>query len=159
MDKMTVRDARPDEAALIVQMIRHMVVDMARYGGNTPATDGAAWEKIVVAIAGELKGNNVKYLVAESANGEPIGVAGAELTTLGGAFAPKKTLHISVVYVVPLLRRGGIGGRLIAKLLDWGRAAGCELCDLNVLSGNPARSLYERCGFSVSEVKMVRSLV
>ncbi len=159
MDKMTVRDARHDEAAFIVQMIRRMVVDMASYGGNTPATDGAAWEKIVVAIAGELKGNNVKYLVAESANGKPIGVAGAELTTLGGAFAPKKTLHISVVYVVPLLRRGGIGGRLIAKLLDWGRAAGCELCDLNVLSGNPARSLYERCGFSVSEVKMVRSLV
>ena len=159
MDKITVRDARHDEAAFIVQMIRRMVVDMASYGGNTPATDGAAWEKIVVAIAGELKGNNVKYLVAESANGEPIGVAGAELTTLGGAFAPKKTLHISVVYVVPLLRRGGIGGRLIAKLLDWGRAAGCELCDLNVLSGNPARSLYERCGFSVSEVKMVRSLV
>ena len=90
---------------------------------------------------------------------ERIGVAGAELTTLGGAFAPKKTLHISVVYVVPLLRRGGIGGRLIAKLLEWGRAAGCELCDLNVLSGNPARSLYERCGFSASEVKMVRSLV
>ena len=140
-------------------MIRHMVVDMASYGGNTPVTDGAAWEKIVVAIAGELKGNNVKYQVAESANGEPIGVAGAELTTLGGAFAPKKTLHISVVYVVPLLRRGGIGGRLIAKLLDWGRVAGCELCDLDVLSGNPARSLYERCGFSVSEVKMVRSLV
>ena len=90
---------------------------------------------------------------------ERIGVAGAELTTLGGAFAPKKTLHISVVYVLPRLRHGGIGGRLIAKLLDWGRAAGCELCDLNVLSGNPARSLYERCGFSASEVKMVRSLV
>jgi GNAT superfamily N-acetyltransferase len=157
MDKMTVRDARHDEAAFIVQMIRHMVVDMASYGGNTPATDGVAWEKIVVAIAGELKGNNVKYLVAESANGEPIGVAGAELTTLAGAFSPKKTLHISVVYVLPQWRRGGIGGRLIAKLLDWGRAAGCELCDLNVLSGNPARSLYERCGFSISEVKMVRA--
>ena len=138
-------------------MIRHMVVDMARYGGNTPATDDAAWERIAVAIAGELKGNNVKYLVPESAAGEPIGVAGAELTTLAGAFSPKKTLHISVVYVLPQWRRGGIGGRLIAKLLDWGRAAGCELCDLNVLSGNPARSLYERCGFSISEVKMVRA--
>jgi GNAT superfamily N-acetyltransferase len=76
---------------------------------------------------------------------------------LAGAFSPKKTLHISVVYVLPQWRRGGIGGRLIAKLLDWGRAAGCELCDLNVLSGNPARSLYERCGFSISEVKMVRA--
>jgi GNAT superfamily N-acetyltransferase len=153
MDKMTVRDARHDEAAFIVQMIRHMVVDMASYGGSTPATDDTAWEKIAVAIAGELKGNDVKYLVAESANGEPIGVAGAQLITLGGAFAPKKTLHISVVYVLPQLRR------LIAKLLDWGRAAGCELCDLDVLSGNPARSLYERCGFSVSQVKMVRSLL
>jgi ribosomal protein S18 acetylase RimI-like enzyme len=159
MDEMTVRDARHDEAAFIVQMIRHMVLDMANYGGNTPATDDAAWEKIAVAIAGELKGNNVKYLVAESASGEPIGVAGAELTTIAGAFSPKKTLHISVVYVLPQLRRGGIGGRLMAKLLDWGRAAGCELCDLNVLSGNPARSLYERYGFSVSEVKMVRSLL
>src|SRR6476620_11870852 len=159
MDEMTVRDARHDEAEFIVQMIRHMVVDMASYGGNTPATDDTAWEKIAVAIAGELKGNDVKYLVAESANGKPIGVAGAELTNLGGAFSPKKTLHISVVYVLPPFRRGGIGGRLGAKLLEWGRAAGCELCDLNVLSGNPARSLYERYGFSVSEIKMVRSLL
>ena len=159
MGKITVRDARHDEAAFIVQMIRHMVVDMASYGGNTPATDDTAWEKIAVAIAAELKGNNVKYLIAESADGEPIGVAGAELVTLAGAFAPKKTLHISVAYVLPQLRRGGIGGRLIAKLLDWGRAAGCEQCDLNVLSRNPARSLYERCGFSASEVKMVRSLL
>jgi ribosomal protein S18 acetylase RimI-like enzyme len=120
MDKMTVRDARPDEAAFIVQMIRHMVVDMASYGGNTPATDDAAWEKIAVAIAGELKGNHVKYLVAESADGGPIGVAGAELTTLGGAFAPKKTLHISVVYVLPRLRHGGIGGRLNRETVGLG---------------------------------------
>jgi GNAT superfamily N-acetyltransferase len=86
------------------------------------------------------KENNV--LIAESADGEPIGVAGAELVTLAGAFAPKKTLHISVAYVLPQLRRGGIGGPLIAQLLDWGRAADCEQCDLNVMSGNPARSLY-----------------
>ena len=158
MDKIVVRDARHDEAELIVQMIGHMVREMASYGGHAPATDDAAWEKMAIVIAGELKGNNAKYVLAESGNGDAIGVAGAALITLGGAFAPKKTLHISVVYVLPQLRSGGIGGRLIAKLLDWGRAAGCELCDLNVLSGNPARSLYERCGFSVSEVKMVRSL-
>jgi GNAT superfamily N-acetyltransferase len=78
---------------------------------------------------------------------------------LGGGFAPKKTLHISAIYVLPQFRRGGIGGRLIARILDWGRAAGSELCDLNVLSENPAKSLYETCGFSVLEVKMVRSLL
>ena len=139
-------------------MIRHMVTDMASYGGNAPATDDTAWEKMTVAIADEIKGNNAKYVIAESANGDPVGVAGAELITLGGAFAPKKMLHISVIYVLPQFRRGGIGGRLIAGILDWGRAAGSELCDLNVLSENPAKSLYEKYGFSVLEVRMVRSL-
>jgi GNAT superfamily N-acetyltransferase len=85
-------------------------------------------------------------------------VAGAELITLGGAFATKKTLHLSVVYVLPQFRRGGIGGGLIAEILDWGHASSAEQCSLNVLSGNPAMSLYARHGFSVFEVKMVRSL-
>jgi GNAT superfamily N-acetyltransferase len=109
-------------------------------------------------MADELKDDKSKYLIAETAGGDPIGVAGARLITLGGAFAPKKTLHVSVVYVLPQFRRGGIGGALIDRMLDWGRTAGSEQCELHVLSRNPARSLYERHGFSVVEVKMVRSL-
>jgi ribosomal protein S18 acetylase RimI-like enzyme len=107
-------------------------------------------------LADELKSNSTKYMIAESAEGNAVGVAGAELITLGGAFAPKKTLHISVIYVRPQFRRGGMGGALLTKILDWGRAADSEQCDLNVLT-NPAKSLYERHGFSVREVKMVRS--
>ena len=42
MDKIVVRDARHDEARFIAQMIRHMVTDMASYGGHAPATDDAA---------------------------------------------------------------------------------------------------------------------
>jgi ribosomal protein S18 acetylase RimI-like enzyme len=157
MHNITVRDARGDEAASIVQMIREMVTDMAGYGGNAPATDDAAWKKIMLKLADELKSNRTKYVIAESAEGNAVGVAGAELITLGGAFAPKKTLHISAIYVRPQFRRGGIGGALLAKILDWGRAAESEQCDLNVLTNNPAKSLYERHGFSVREVKMVRS--
>lgn len=152
------RDARQDEAPLVVQMIRQMVSDMARYGGHAPTTDSTALENLTSAITDELKRNDAKYVLVEPTNGDPIGVAGAQLITLGGVFAPKRTLHISVVYVAPQFRRGGIGGALIARLLDWGRAAGGEECDLNVLSKNPAKSLYERHGFSVVEVKMVRSL-
>jgi GNAT superfamily N-acetyltransferase len=111
-DKLAVRDARHDEAQFIVQMIRHMVADMAAYGGYAPATEHGAWETLSVAIAAELHGENSKYVIAEAANGDRIGVAGAELRTLGGAFEPKKTLHISVVYVLPSLRRNGIGGKL-----------------------------------------------
>ena len=158
MDKIAVRDARPDEGEFIVQMIRQMVTDMASFGGYAPATEDDAWEKLSIALTSELQGENSKYVIAEPENGDRIGVAGAELRTLGAAFAPKSTLHISVVYVLPSLRRSGIGSKLIARILDWGRTVGIEQCDLNVLSRNPARSLYEKLGFSVVEVKMVGSL-
>jgi len=158
MNGMTVRDARRDEVRSIVQMIRSMVADMASYGGHAPTTADAALENMVTAIADELEGNNAKCLIAESAYGDPVGVAAAKLITLDGVFAPKKTLHVSVVYVVPQFRRTGIGSALLAKLLDWGRAIGAEQCDLNVLTKNPARSLYEKHGFEAIEVKMVCSL-
>jgi len=158
MEKIVVRDARQDEAGFIVQMIRQMVTDMAIYGGYAPATEDEAWEKLSISLTTELQRETSKYLIAESENGDRIGVAGAELKTLGAAFAPKKMLHISVVYVVPSLRRSGIGGKLIAHILDWGRTVGIQQCDLNVLSRNPARSLYEKLGFSVVEVKMVAAL-
>jgi GNAT superfamily N-acetyltransferase len=155
MDKIAVRNARDDEAGFIVQMIRQMVTEMTSYGGHAPATDDEAWEKLSMALTTELQGENSKYVIAEAENGDRIGVAGAQLRTLGAALAPKKTLHISVVYVLPSLRRSGIGGKLIARILDWGRAVGIEQCDLNVLSRNPAKSLYDKLGFSVVEVKMV----
>jgi ribosomal protein S18 acetylase RimI-like enzyme len=158
MNRMTVRDAGRDEVRSIVQMIRSMVADMANYGGHAPTTDDAALENVAAAIVDELKGNNTKYLIAESAGGNLVGLAAAKLVTLEGVFAPKKTLHISVVYVPPQFRRSGIGGALVAKLMDWGRTIGAEQCDLNVLTKNPARSLYEKHGFEAIEVKMVCSL-
>jgi ribosomal protein S18 acetylase RimI-like enzyme len=157
MDNITVRDARDGEAEVIVQMIRKMVTDMAGYGGDAPATDSAAWERITLTVADDLKRSSAKYVIAETAAGHAVGVGGAELFAPGGAFAPKKTLHITAIYVVPQFRRSGIGSALLTSILDWGRAARSERCDLNVLTNNPAKSLYEKHGFSVLAVKMVRS--
>jgi len=154
MQGFTLREAKSDDARFITQMVRAMVEDMAHYGGYAPASDAAAWEKIRATIADDLNGNNVRYVIVESAERDQLGIAGAELITLSGAFAAKQTLHISVVYVRPPFRRAGIANALVASLLDWGRAAGAEQCTLNVLSGNPARTLYEKHGFSMFELKM-----
>jgi hypothetical protein len=72
MDEIAVRDARHDEARFIVQMIRHMVTDMADHGGHFPATDAAAWDKMSVAVAAELQGQTTKYVIAEATNGDRI---------------------------------------------------------------------------------------
>jgi GNAT superfamily N-acetyltransferase len=82
----------------------------------------------------------------------------ARIVGLTEAFAPKKTLHISAVYVVPAHRRHGMARRLLEAALDWGRQAGCVEADLNTLVHNPARALYERLGFTAFELKMVRRL-
>lgn len=158
MKDISIREAKSDEARFIVQMIRHMVEDMASYGGHAAATDDAAWEKIFKSLTTELRGPTTKYVIAERSNGDRIGVADAELQVLHGAFVPKKTLHISVVYVFPQFRGCGVGGKLLTTLLDWGRDEGIEECDLHVLSKNPAKALYEKLGFSTIEVKMVRPL-
>ena len=75
-----------------------------------------------------------------------------------GAFAPKKTVQINVVYVRPHFRRRGIGNALTERMLEWGASVGAVECDLNVLMNNPAKLLYAKHGFSAHEVKMVRSL-
>lgn len=135
-----------------------MLADMERHGGPAVALDDDAWRAVGEEIAGDLFAQHVRYVVAETAAGDPVGIAGAKVITLGGAFAAARLAHVSAVYVVPSHRRSGLGTRLLEHLLAWGREAGCERCSLNALVGNPARALYERLGFSAFEIAMVRPL-
>ena len=111
MDKIAVRDAGPDEAEFIVQMIRQMVTDRASFGGDAPATEDEAWEKLSVAFTTELQGENSKYVIAEAENGDRIGVAGAELRTLGAAFAPRALPEKNDSDGIPLQARIGFKNR------------------------------------------------
>jgi ribosomal protein S18 acetylase RimI-like enzyme len=153
-----VREARHDEAVFITEMVRLMVFDMERYSGHAPASEQNAWDQLAGCIAEELGRDNIKYLIAEAVDREPIGVVGAKIVTLGGAFAPKKTMHVSVVYVLPKFRRAGVASKLMSRALDWGRIEGAECCILNVLAENPAKSLYEKHGFSGVEIEMRKPL-
>jgi GNAT superfamily N-acetyltransferase len=158
-DEIVVRDARFDESRYIMEMTRLMVCDMERYGGRTPTTDESAWDKHAVRIAEELKEGKFKYLIAEVPDGKRIGVAGARINILEGVFAARRMIHISIVYVLPSFRRAGVGSKLISQTLDWGRDVGGDYFDLNVVAGNPARSLYQKFGFSDAAINMTRPIV
>lgn len=56
-------------------------------------------------------------------------------------------LRVLDILIAPEWRGRGIGGALLAALLA---QAGCEVA-LNVAKGNPARRLYERLGFRVTQ--------
>jgi len=153
-----IRKASRADVAIVVEMIRLMVTDMAGYGGHAPAADELSWDKLTTGIAEDLDDANWRFTFAQTSTAEIAGLAGAKLAALGGAFAPKQTLHISVIYVRPQFRRRHIADALLADVLAWGASAGAVECDLNVLMNNPAKSLYEKHGFSAFEIKMVRPL-
>jgi ribosomal protein S18 acetylase RimI-like enzyme len=158
MSEMVIRNASWGEAKIIVQLIRLMVADMEVYGGNAPAEDDSAWEELAAGIAKELNDQSSRYVFAQLNNGEIAGVAAAKLITLSGAFAPKTTAHLSVIYVRPQFRRQRIGNALMVSMLEWATSAGAVEFNLDVLTNNPAKSLYAKHGFTAVQVKMVRPL-
>lgn len=143
-NEIVVRDARFDESGYIMEMTRLMLCEMELYGGRQATTDESAWNEHAVRIAVELNADNFKYVIAEAADSKRIGLGGARINTLAGVLAPKKIIHIGVLYVLPSFRRTGVASKLMSQMLDWGRHAGGDYFDLNVVVGNPARSLYQK---------------
>lgn len=76
--------------------------------------------------------------------GVPAGIAAAlRDETLGPT-----TRQLISMWVAPGARGRGLGERLVAEVKEWAAGAGVERLLLDVTSGNePARRLYERCGF------------
>jgi ribosomal protein S18 acetylase RimI-like enzyme len=158
-DEITVRDARFNENRFIMEMTRFMVCEMERYGGRQATTDESAWNAHALRLAAELNADNFKYLIAEAADSKRIGLGGARISTPEGVLAPKKIIHISVLYVLPSFRQTGVASKLISQMLDWGRHVGGDYFDLNVAVGNPARSLYQKFGFSDAAINMTRPIL
>jgi [ribosomal protein S18]-alanine N-acetyltransferase len=63
-------------------------------------------------------------------------------------------LHVLSIAIHPDHRRAGLGARMVAHVLDAGRAARCVIATLEVRRGNrPAIALYEAAGFETVNVR------
>lgn len=67
-------------------------------------------------------------------------------------------LHIVDISLLPDSRGQGIGGAILADILDLARGRRCDVT-IHVEKGNPARSLYARLGFETLEEKGVYDLL
>ena len=104
MNEIMIRQARTDEASWVVEMIHRMVAEMASHGGHAAGGADAAKCDLEQPITDELRSEDSHYLVAESPQHERVGVVGAELKRLAGAFAPKQVIEIMLLYVIPSMR-------------------------------------------------------
>ena len=66
---------------------------------------------------------------------------------------PAGAFHIAELHVLRDMRNGGIGRMLMDEAERAARAVGAPLMSLTTSTDNPARRLYERCGFTVEETR------
>ena len=160
MTRISIREALPGDAPVITHFIRLMLEEMTSMGGHEVTKADEEWKRIQGMIEDGINSEDHIYLLADVADPPrtSIGVVEAQVVTLGDVFEPKKILHIRSVYVLDNHRRKGVARALLKAVLDWGRSVGCAEADLNVLSANPARALYEKLGFRTFRLKMVRKL-
>lgn len=98
------------------------------------ASARAAWE------AELAPASKARYLLLEGADGAPL--------ALGGYRVLVDELHVMLVAVHPAWRRRGLGGRIMAALLDEARDRGCSLATLELRASNAAAlALYRSFGF------------
>jgi GNAT superfamily N-acetyltransferase len=158
--EISIRQAVAKDVPFIVTCLRRMLADMASVGGHPVAVGKEAWSRQAVEFEGQLRAPECLHLLAETADREPVlvGWAFARQMERDPVFEPARVLHVHALYVSPDCRCQGIGGKLLEALLEWGREIGCSEAELNVLAGNPARSLYAKLGFRAFEVEMTRKL-
>jgi GNAT superfamily N-acetyltransferase len=76
--------------------------------------------------------------------------AGSAPAGIAGGFVPDSGIaELVSMWVAPGNRGSGIAGALVGAVVGWARAEGHDQLHLWVTEGNePARILYERCGFT-----------
>jgi [ribosomal protein S18]-alanine N-acetyltransferase len=83
-----------------------------------------------------------------------VGVLGGTIITFCNYWLVTTELHILAIATHPDLRGRGIGGTMLAHVLDVAIRTGCSLATLEVRRSNvPAIAMYERAGFKTVHVR------
>lgn len=160
MGDVSIREARSSDAPVIIRFLRAMLDEMASMGGHAVSQNSTAWARVENIIHDQCGTESHLYLLAERDDPArtPIGFAEASVLGPHPLLEPKRVLHVHALYVREAQRRRGVGQALLEAVVGWGQRSGCVEAELNALVANPARGLYEKLGFSVSELEMRRKL-
>ena len=160
MGEIIVRKAVPQEALVITTFLREMVNAIAAVGAPVPVHDEQKWQDIRVNVEAAIEHDERIYLLAEQSGEEkkPVGFIEASIFSLPVVYEPKKILHVHSLYVIDSERRKGVATQMMKSMLAYGKEKKCTEAELDTLVANPARGMFEKLGFAVSEHAMKKPL-
>jgi GNAT superfamily N-acetyltransferase len=138
MTTIFIRDAGPDDAAMIVRLIRELAVfenllEQVRITEADVLRDGFGTRPCFECLLAEADGEAVGFAIHRP-----------NYSTFEG----RPGLFVEDLFVAAQARRLGVGRMLMARLAAIAHERGCSHMNLAVLHWNPAREFYDRLGFS-----------
>lgn len=155
----TIRPATAADVEPVAALLSAMLEDMQAAGGSVVSSPEVRLTFFRDMARAEIGQPESCWLGAQNPSGALVGVCSGRVVVPAPVFEPVRSLHVSALYVAPHARRSGIGRRLTERMTAWGRERGCIEADLNVLTRNPARGLYEALGFVEVQRKLALRLV
>jgi GNAT superfamily N-acetyltransferase len=150
-----IREASRTDVDIVVDLIIAMLREMASYSNRKlRGVDQVKSHLQGRFLDGCEKQHHIYLIAAVEDEDNLAGIVEGSLLSLDRIFCSELVLHVHSLYVRPCYRRQGIGRALLAEALEWGREQGSVEAELSVVARNPARELYERMGFEVSEMEM-----
>jgi len=145
MTAVRIRPARPDDAAVILDMIRELArfehaEDQVRAAEADLVRDGWGAAPRFEALLAELAGDG------RGAAADPVGFALYFHTY--STWEGRPGLFVEDLYVLERARRLGVGRRLMAACAAVAVERECRRLELNVLHWNPARGFYQSLGLT-----------
>lgn len=137
MPRLNIREARPEDAGLIVRFIRELA-EYERAPESCFATEGLVREALFGAAPA------AECLIGE-VDGAPMGFA--VYFHNFSTWLSKRGMYLEDLYVTPAARGLGLGKALLCRVAAVARSRGCERFDWMVLDWNtPAIDFYRSLG-------------
>jgi len=150
------RPATEGDLARLVELAHAMRVELGEErGGPLWATREARAEPLDAAFDA-LVGRDDAAVLVGTYDDVVVGFGAAHVEVLRDG---SRLGVVDEIYVEPEARAVGVGELLVARLVDFCRAAGCAGVDATALPGHrQAKNFFERAGFSARLLVMHKSL-
>ncbi|QOV89955.1 GNAT family N-acetyltransferase [Humisphaera borealis] len=157
---MTIRDATADDIPAILPLVRKVAAFMQDRDPHKYTIEGDVGERYRNWLGGQIASGRSAILIADAAGrDDPPAIVGMLIGTVDREipiYRLKEYGFINDLWVDETYRNEGVARQLVTEAIERFTRLGVEQIRLDVLLTNePARKLFETCGFRPSVMEML----